>query len=265
MSDLKNVVKHKREEPRDVLYKQHKEQEKKKLPKYKCKLCKAECRGRLGLSLHLRSKRHEKELTPVKAERIVIDTIFGRNQVDNVINKFKRGELKQKDFPIDINKYIRLAGIKPEIDPNANKNSFKSKSDSGSGDASDIHKKHEPMTVREVVAKLIEFDKDALVGVKLVKNEDLEKNEDEYYFLEDFTIILSEVKDKDGDTHNDINTHISEDLENAITVEMVLKYFREYEFVNEDGNLYLNKRKGDYCFDLIRTKKNYPLLVFYNV
>ena len=79
----------------------------------KCKVCGEEMKGKTTLSRHI-SHAHN-NMDPVKRERIVIDTYYGKDKVDNVLRKYKNGEYLNKSLPIDIGRYIRLSGLNKEL------------------------------------------------------------------------------------------------------------------------------------------------------
>lgn len=78
----------------------------------KCKVCGKKMKGKTTLSRHV-SHAHD-EMKPVDREKMVIDAYYGKDVVDRTIRKVKNGEYKNKAVPIDIGRYLRLAGIKPE-------------------------------------------------------------------------------------------------------------------------------------------------------
>ena len=78
----------------------------------KCKVCGKKMKGKTTLSRHI-SHAHD-NMKPVDREKIVIDTYYGKDVVDRTIRKIKNGEFKNKAVPIDIGRYLRLAGIKYE-------------------------------------------------------------------------------------------------------------------------------------------------------
>ena len=80
----------------------------------KCKICGKKMQGKTTLSRHI-SHAHG-EMEPVDREKIVIDTYYGKDKVDKIIRQVKDGVYKNKAVPIDIGRYLRLAGIKWEHD-----------------------------------------------------------------------------------------------------------------------------------------------------
>lgn len=93
------------------------EEKHKETVKLKCKVCGKKLIGKSTLSRHIAQAHNDME--PVKREKIVIDTYYGHDVVEKTIRKFKEGEYKNKEIPIDIEKYLRLAGIKPEDEEKA--------------------------------------------------------------------------------------------------------------------------------------------------
>lgn len=86
------------------------EKKKENEAKLKCRVCGKKIIGKETLSRHL-AHAHD-EISEVRREKIVIDTYYGKQKVDSVIKDFENGKYKTiHDLPINIYKYINLAGI----------------------------------------------------------------------------------------------------------------------------------------------------------
>ena len=130
------------------------EKVKAKHTKMHCKLCGKDMVGKSTMSRHLGAAHGD--IPADKRERILIDEYFGSAKVAKVLHDYIHGKYNLTNLPIDISRYIYLAGIKQkrEIDIPDKEN-----------------KKKNPMTR----FNLIIIDKHGKLGEKPIESDDPDK------------------------------------------------------------------------------------------